>query len=56
MTVIDPAAEWTIEPGRFQSKSRNSPFAGMKVHGRAHLVLVGGVAKFSQKQPGKTAE
>src|SRR5438552_3650996 len=28
ITVIDPKAEWTIDANRFQSKSRNSPFAG----------------------------
>src|SRR5581483_9071544 len=27
VTVIDPAAEWTIEPNKFLSKSRNTPFA-----------------------------
>jgi len=45
VTVIDPAAEWTIEPSRFSSKSRNCPFAGWKVRGRAHAVLVGGKIK-----------
>jgi dihydroorotase len=48
VTVIDPAAEWTIDARKFQSRSRNSPFGGMKVRGRAHLVLVGGVVKFAQ--------
>src|SRR6266852_2356198 len=28
VTVIDPTAEWTIDPKQFQSKSRNCPFAG----------------------------
>src|SRR5262249_9449365 len=48
VTVIDPTTEWTIDPGRFRSKSRNCPFAGWKVRGRAHLVLVGGVVKFDR--------
>ncbi len=48
VTVIDPATEWTIDPGRFRSKSRNCPFAGWKVRGRAETVLVGGVVKFER--------
>jgi dihydroorotase len=45
VTIIDPDAEWTIDPERFRSKSRNSPFAGWKVRGRAWLVIVGGEVK-----------
>jgi dihydroorotase len=42
VTIIDPAVEWTIDAGRFRSKSRNCPFNGWKVRGRAETVLVGG--------------
>jgi len=42
VTVIDPAAQWTIDSTTFASKSRNSPFTGQKVRGRAHTVIVGG--------------
>jgi dihydroorotase len=45
VTIIDPKAEWTIDPGRFRSKSRNCPYAGWKVRGRAETVIVGGVVK-----------
>ena len=45
VTIIDPAVEWTIDPEKFVSKSRNSPFAGMTVHGRAHAVIVSGAVK-----------
>ena len=51
VTVIDPAAEWTIDPTQFRSKSRNCPFAGWKVRGRAEAVLVGGVVKFERMAP-----
>src|SRR5437762_2605833 len=34
VAVIDPKAEWTIDPNLFRSKSRNCPFAGWKI-GRA---------------------
>jgi dihydroorotase len=47
VTVIDPEAEWTIDPQHFRSKSRNSPYAGWKVRGRAHAVLVAGQVKYS---------
>jgi dihydroorotase len=49
VTVIDPTAEWTIDPARFRSKSRNSPYAGWKVRGRAYAVLVAGVIKFQRE-------
>jgi dihydroorotase len=45
VTIIDPTAEWTIDPSRFRSKSRNSPYAGWKVRGRAWAVIVGGEMK-----------
>jgi dihydroorotase len=48
VTVIDPIAEWTIDPNRFRSKSRNCPYAGWKVRGRAHVVVVGGEIKFER--------
>jgi dihydroorotase len=46
VTIIDPAAEWTIDPARFRSKSRNCPYAGWKVRGRADTVLVSGQVRF----------
>jgi dihydroorotase len=46
--IIDPDAAWTIDPSRFRSKSRNCPFAGWEVRGRAEAVLVGGVVKFQR--------
>lgn len=45
VTIIDPNAEWTIDPERFKSRSRNCPFAGWKVRSRAEMVVVGGVVK-----------
>ena len=46
VTIIDPGAEWTIDPSRFRSKSRNTPFAGWKVRGRAFAVIVSGEVKY----------
>jgi dihydroorotase len=45
VTIIDPAVEWTIDPSKFRSRSRNCPFAGRKVRGRAVTVIVGGEVK-----------
>jgi dihydroorotase len=42
VTVISPDVAWTCEPARFRSRSRNSPFAGASMKGRAVLTLVGG--------------
>jgi dihydroorotase len=47
VTIIDPDLPWTIDPDQFRSKSRNTPFAGWKVHGRAHTVIVAGEVRFS---------
>jgi dihydroorotase len=52
VTVIDPDVEWTIDPSKFRSKSRNCPFTGWQVRGWADTVLVGGVIKFERgRQP-----
>lgn len=45
VTLIDPAARWTVDPAKFQSQSRNTPFAGRELTGRAHTVIVGGEVK-----------
>ncbi len=42
ITVIDPAAEWTVEKEKLESKSKNSPFLGWKMKGRAVDVFVDG--------------
>ncbi|MDW8223846.1 MAG: dihydroorotase [Gemmatales bacterium] len=46
VTVIDPDLEWTIDPTRFRSKSRNCPFAGWPVRGRAVAVFVAGQLRY----------
>jgi dihydroorotase len=47
VTIIDPESRWTVDPSRFQSKSRNTPFGGWDVRGRAHTVIVAGEVRFS---------
>jgi dihydroorotase len=42
LVLIDPQAEWTVDPERFHSKGRNTPFAGWKLTGRALATVCGG--------------
>ena len=42
VVVLDITARWTVDPTTFFSKSRNTPFAGRALTGRAVLTLVGG--------------
>jgi dihydroorotase len=48
VSILDPQAEWTIDPNTFRCKSRNTPYAGWKVRGWADTVIVGGVVKFQR--------
>jgi dihydroorotase len=47
VTIIDPDVEWAIDVEQFQSKSRNCPFHGWKVKGRAVMTIVSGDLKWS---------
>ena len=42
VTVFDPDAEWTVDPARFRSKGRNTPYAGQRLRGRAHMTIIDG--------------
>jgi dihydroorotase len=42
VTVFDPDAEWVVDPGTFQSKSRNTPFTGWTLKGKPRYTVVGG--------------
>ncbi len=48
VTVIDPNVAWTIDVNQFRSKSRNSPFHGWKVKGRAAATIVRGIVKMNR--------
>ncbi len=43
ITVIDPELEWVFHNKESKSKSKNSPFDGWQMKGRAVLCFVGGV-------------
>ncbi len=42
ITVIDPNYEWTVEPAKFISMSRNTPFTGKRLKGRAAYMILSG--------------
>jgi len=42
ITIIDPELEWAVDLNQFRSKSKNSPFGGWKLKGRAWMTIVGG--------------
>jgi dihydroorotase len=42
ITLIDPDREWTVDASKFESLSRNTPFDGWKLKGRAVRTIVGG--------------
>ncbi len=42
ITVIDPEEKWKIDVSRFYSKSRNCPFNGWEVQGKAVMTIVRG--------------
>jgi dihydroorotase len=48
VTIIDPAAQWTIDVDTFAGKSRNCPFDGWPVTGRAIATIVAGKIKLNR--------
>ncbi len=51
VVVLDPVVGWTVQPQEFFSKSRNTPFAGRRLKGRAETTIVRGQVVFA-RQPG----
>jgi dihydroorotase len=46
VAIVDPAEEWTVDPDRFFSKGRSTPFRGWRLRGRVRLTMVGGRVVF----------
>jgi dihydroorotase len=42
VTVFDPNREWIVNPTQLLSKSKNTPFSGWRLTGRATTTIVGG--------------
>ena len=46
ITIIDPKATWIVEPTKFQSKSKNSPFGKRKLKGKVYYTIIDGKVKY----------
>lgn len=55
VAIVDPNRQWEVDPSRFRSKSRNTPFAGWKVKGRVTTTIVSGRVVFELENPGRQA-
>ena len=42
VTLFDPLRQWTVDPARFKSKGRNTPYGGQALTGQAVCTVVGG--------------
>ncbi|MCX7818654.1 MAG: dihydroorotase [Kiritimatiellae bacterium] len=40
--VISLNTEWTVVPARFRSRSRNTPFAGWRLHAKPEMIILDG--------------
>lgn len=47
VTVIDPDKTWTVDIGAFESLSRNCPYDGWQLTGRAEVTIVDGEVRFA---------
>jgi dihydroorotase len=47
ITVVDPEMEYEVRSSEFQSRSRNTPFEGLKLHGAPVMTIVKGKVVWS---------
>ena len=50
VTLFDPSLEWTVDAASFVSLSRNTPFDGRRLRGRAVRTIVGGRSAWTLEQ------
>lgn len=55
VAIVDPDRQWEVDPSRFRSKSRNTPFAGWIVKGRVTTTIVSGRVVYELDRPGQPA-
>ena len=48
VTVFDPDVAWTVDPSKFRSKGRNTPYANRELRGRVERTLVDGRIVFER--------
>jgi dihydroorotase len=56
VTVFDPKLQWKVDPARFLSKGRNSPYTGMTLVGRAACTIVAGSIVYRSGIPVRSRE
>jgi dihydroorotase len=49
VVLINPDSAWVVDPNRFHSKSRNTPFAGWNVRGKVIATVVGGTVVYESR-------
>jgi dihydroorotase len=42
LAILDPEAEWTLDPAKLHSKGRNTPWKGKRLLGVCVYTIVGG--------------
>ena len=50
VTIIDPDAEWVVEPSEFASKGKNTPLIGATLRGRVAATVFGGQVVYRDSQ------
>jgi dihydroorotase len=50
VTLVDPDAAWTVETPKLRSKSKNTPFRGHEMRGKAIVTIVGGRIVFDGRE------
>jgi len=53
VAIVDQHDQWEVDPTKFRSKSRNTPFAGWRVKGRVQTTIVGGRVVFEAAPAGR---
>lgn len=48
LTVIDLGKSWTVDPEKFRSKGKNTPFAGWQLVGKPVMTIMGGVITYQE--------
>jgi dihydroorotase len=48
VAITDPKVGWVVNPAEFYSKSRNTPFGGRRLTGRAEITIVRGQVVFQR--------
>ncbi len=49
ITIADTESSWVIDPERFYSKGRNTPFVGKEVYGKIYYTIADGKIAFRQE-------